>query len=435
MTLDYRREFEIRHRYDVAVIGGGPAGVAAAVEAARNGADTLLAESSGLLGGMAASALVGPFMTCYDRDGERKVVGGIFDEIVERTAALGGAIPPSETDSPSRYTSFISKYHRHVTPFDSFALETALDGMVKEAGVGLMLYTSFCDAVVNEENGKIDALIFSSLEGLWAAQADVVVDCTGTAAVAAAAGAPTWKGGEDGAPPQPGTYFFEVDGANDEGYVARPKAPVKAYMLPGGGAYKINSYRVFGVDAADSASMTEGTVAGRKQVFKALDVLHGTPGFENARLSQAASMLGVRESRHIRGKYILKVSDLTGGTVFDDSICCFGYGMDVHPRDPGLEGKGNFKIEVAPVYTIPYRCLVTETVGNLLAAGKCISAESQAAGSIRVMPACVATGQAAGAAAAMASLSGTSPSRIDTEKLISLLRSHGAVTCPADIAG
>ena len=415
MTLDYRRKFEIRHRYDVAVIGGGPAGVAAAVEAARNGADTLLAESSGLLGGMAASALVGPFMTCYDRDGERKVVGGIFDEIVERTAALGGAIPPSETDSPSRYTSFISKYHRHVTPFDSFALETALDGMRSQRATM--------------------ASLFSSLEGLWAAQADVVVDCTGTAAVAAAAGAPTWKGGEDGAPPQPGTYFFEVDGVNDEGYVARPKAPVKAYMLPGGGAYKINSYRVFGVDAADSASMTEGTVAGRKQVFKALDVLHGTPGFENARLSQAASMLGVRESRHIRGKYILKVSDLTEGTVFDDSICCFGYGMDVHPRDPGLEGKGNFKIEVAPVYTIPYRCLVTETVGNLLAAGKCISAESQAAGSIRVMPACVATGQAAGAAAAMASLSGTSPSRIDTEKLISLLRSHGAVTCPADIAG
>ena len=422
MTVNFTKNIEVLDEYDVVVIGGGMTGVCAAVEAARDGARTLLCESSGMLGGMATTALVGPFMTCYDRDGENQIVKGLFDEIVDRTAALGGAIHPQETDSPSRYTSHIGKYHRHVTPFNSFALQLALDDLTEEAGVEVMLYTRYADSICRD--GKIETVILDALEGLVAVTGKIIIDCSGNADVAAASGVETWKGTETGETPQPGTLFFEVDNAEDERYVARAEDPVKAYQLPEGNAYKINHYRVFDVDASNSESMTKAHKEGRKQVVDALNVLHGTPGFEHARLSQVASVFGVRESRHIRGEYMLTVKDLAEGTVFEDAVLCFGYGMDVHPRNS--EMKGNWKVEVAPVYTIPYRCMVPVGCDNLLVSGKNICAESQAAGSARVMPACMGLGQAAGAAAALAVKHGSRPAEVSTEELRELLKEHGA---------
>ena len=150
--------------YDAVVLGGGPAGVAAAIASAREGAKVLLVEATGALGGMATAALVGPFMTCYSRDGDRPLVGGIFREIVERLVKIGGAVAPEKADAPSIYTSFIDKYHRHVTPIDPFKLELLLDEMVDEAGVDLMLYTRFADSIV--EDGEIKGAVLLALEGL-----------------------------------------------------------------------------------------------------------------------------------------------------------------------------------------------------------------------------------------------------------------------------
>jgi cation diffusion facilitator CzcD-associated flavoprotein CzcO len=144
-VVRYEKEVNLFGEYDVAVFGGGPAGVCAAIEAARCGKKVLLAEACGMLGGMATSALVGPFMTCYDRDGDNQIVKGLFDEIVERTVEAGGAVRPSETDSPSRWTSYLKKYHRHVAPFNSFTLQLVLDRMVKEAGVHTLLYTKYVE--------------------------------------------------------------------------------------------------------------------------------------------------------------------------------------------------------------------------------------------------------------------------------------------------
>lgn len=422
MTVGYEKKVELYGEYDVVVVGGGTAGASAAIEAARNGANTLLVEASGMLGGMATTALVGPFMTCYDRDGNEKIVSGLFDEIVERTVAKGGAIRPQETDSPSVYTSHIEKYHRHVTPFDSFALELALDELAAEAGVHVLLYTRFVDSICRD--GKIDTLILAALEGLIAVKGKVIIDCSGNADVAAVSGVETWKGTEDGEAAQPGTLFFEVDNVDDERYTARAEGPVKAYMLPEGGAYKVNHYRVFGVDAANSDSMTKAHTEGRRQVVDALNVLHRTAGFENARLAQVAPVFGVRESRHIKGQYMLTVQDLAEGRVFEDGVLCFGYGMDVHPRNSSMHG--NWKVEVAPVYTIPYRCMVPVGCDNLLVSGKNICAQSQAAGSARVMPACMGLGQAAGAAAALAAEKGCTPAEVDAFELRELLKKHGA---------
>ena len=427
--LYYQKEIPSLGHYPLVVLGGGPAGVCAAIEAARTGTRVLLIESGGMLGGMATAALVGPFMTNYDREGNRPTVGGLYREILERLAARSGAILPEDTDSPSIHTSFIKRYHRHVTPFDSFMLQVVLDEMVAEAGVEVLLYTRFADCVCEE--GKIKSVILAALEGLRCVSADLFIDATGNADVAAAAGVPTWKGEEESGVPQPGTLMFEVDGVSDEGYQAHGKRPggptgaVKAYRTPTKGIYKINHLRVFDTDATDSASMTKAHMEARRQVLESYQVLQETPGFEKARITQVAPVLGVRESRHIEGKYKITVDDVSNGTKFEDRIAAYAFGMDVHPRN--AEMKGNFKIESANVYYVPYRAMLPIGCDNLLVAGKTVSCQSQAAGGIRVMPCAMAIGQAAGAASAIALRDQLAPCAVPTEELQSLLRAHGAI--------
>ncbi|HHT53403.1 MAG TPA: FAD-dependent oxidoreductase [Clostridiales bacterium] len=422
MLISYCKTVELIGEYDVAVLGGGPAGVCAAIEAARCGRKVLLAEATGMLGGMATAGLVGPFMTCYDRDGDEQIIKGLFDEIVGRMVELSGALSPDKTDSPSRWTSFLKKYHRRVTPFDSFVLQLVLDRMAREAGVHTLLYTKYVDSICMD--GGIESIILAVPEGLVAARAEIYIDCTGNADVAAASGVETWIGGEDGAPPQPGTLFFEVDNVEDVRYTSRPQRPVKAYQKPLAGSYKINHDRVYGVDATDARSLTEAHMKAREQILQSYRTLRSTPGFENCSITQVAPVLGVRESRHIRGLYMLTVRDLGEGRIFEDAVACCGYGMDVHSRDGQI--KGGFHGEVAKVYTIPYRCMVPVGCSNLLVAGKTICAESQAAGSFRIMPGCMALGQAAGAAAALACETGVQPGQVDTGKLRALLKGHGA---------
>ena len=422
--INYSKQIESIGHYDVLVIGGGPSGGCAAIEAARNGAKVLLVEGAGMLGGMATTALVGPFMTSYDREATRPVVGGLFREICERLEARSAAILPENADAPSIHTSYIDQYHHHVTPFSSFMLQVLLDEMTAEAGVEVLLYTRFADCIC--ENGKIKTVILAALEGLRSVSADLYIDCTGNADVAFAAGVPTWKGDEETGIPQPGTLMFEVSGVSDEGYTIKPEYPVKAYRTPAEGIYKVNHYRVFNVDAANSKSMTKGHAEARLQVLEAFRVLHDeTPGFENAQLLQAGSVLGVRESRHIEGRYKITVDDIAKGTKFDDRIAAYAFGMDVHPRTPDMTG--NFKIKSANVYYVPYRSMLPIGCDNLLVAGKTISSESQAVGGIRVMPCAMSIGQAAGAAAAIAVKDHIAPADVSIEKLQTTIKEHGAI--------
>ncbi len=423
----YTKELTVKYTPDVLVIGGGPAGVAAAVSAARQGANVLLVEEQPSLGGMATSGLVGPFMTVYDRDGEEKIVGGIYDEIVERLKKYSAVIPPEKTDSPSVYTSFIKRYHRHVTPFDSFYLSIVLDEMVREAGVELLCYTQFADCVT--ENGKIKYAVFTAHEGMICVSAKIYVDCTGNASVAEAAGVPTYKGDEESGIPQPGTLMFEVGGADDEKFAefaSRPEHPVKVYLTPTKGRYKVNHYHVYNVDATNGKSLTDAHSEARHQVLDAYAVLRNkTPGFENAEILQVASVLGIRESRHIEGEYKITVKDVSEGTKFEDRIAVYGFGMDIHNRSEAE--KGNFKIEIAEKYYIPYRSLIPKNCDNLLVAGKTISCESQAVGGMRCMPAAMSMGQAAGAAAAMTVAEDIGLREISVSVLQDILKKQGAV--------
>lgn len=427
VNIQFAKEIPYYGHFDVVVLGGGPSGVCAAIEAAESKKNVLLVESTGMLGGMATSGLVGPFMTCYDRDGNVPVVGGIFRKIIDKLTEYNAAYRPEELDSPSIHTSFIERYHRHVTAFDSFALQIVLDEMVQDAGVDVMLYTRFVDCIC--ENGKIQKAVLSALEGLVAVDADVYIDCTGNADVAAAAGVHTYKGEEQSGVPQPGTLMFEVSGVKDEGFMergSRPELPVKAYRTPLDGKYKVNHYRVFDVDATNSQSMTKAHIKARRQVLDAYKVLREkTRGFENSEIAQVAPVLGVRESRHIAGKYKITVDDIINGTKFDDRIATYGYGMDVHPRNE--KESGNFIIEVAKRYYIPYRSLIPEGCDNLIVAGKTISCESQAAGGLRCMPCAMAMGQAAGIASVLSVDNNCKPENIDVDRLQTILKEKGAI--------
>lgn len=426
-NIRFTKEVPYYGHFDVVVLGGGPAGVAAAIEAGESGKNVLLVESTGMLGGMATSGLVGPFMTCYDREGNVPVVGGFFRRIIDKLAEYDAVYKPEELDSPSIHTSFIGRYHRHVTAFDSFILQVVLDEMAKDASVNIMMYSRFADCIV--ESGKIQNIILSALEGLVAVSAEVYIDCTGNADVAFSAGVHTYKGEEASGVPQPGTLMFEVSGVQDGEYMkrgTRPELPVKAYRTPTDGRYKVNHYRVFGVDATDSKSMTKAHMEARKQVLDAYKVLREkTEGFEKAEITQVASVLGVRESRHIKGKYKITVDDIVKGTKFPDRIATYGYGMDVHPRNE--RESGNFKIEVAERYYIPFGSLIPEGCDNLIVAGKTISAESRAAGGLRCMPCVMAMGQAAGIASAMAVGNNCKIGDIDVKMLQKILIEKGAI--------
>ncbi len=425
--INYQKNLEIYGEYDLVVLGGGPAGVCAATEASRNGAKTLLVEATGMLGGMATSACVGPFMTSYDRDGNRKIVGGLFDEIIDMLDKKNAVYRPETMPSNSIYTSYIDKYHKHVTPFNSFDLQVVLDDLVKNSNCDLLLYTRFVDVILN--GNEIDGVVLSALEGLIYVKAKYFIDATGNADVAERAGVPTWKGEEETFIPQPGTLMFEIDGVNDDEFIkfgTRPKYPIKPYRTPRYGCYKINHEHVFNVDATNSKSMTDAHVEARKQVIDSYNTLVETvDGFENSAISQVASVFGVRESRHIKGEYTLTVEDVANGVKFDDRIACYGFGMDVHIRSK--EMSGNFKVEVAPVYYVPLRCLLPKNVENLMVAGKTISCLSQAAGGLRCMPCAMSMGQAAGATVSIANKNNLKVKNVDYKLVQQLLLNHGAI--------
>ncbi len=426
MKISFTKELESYGEYDVVVIGGGPAGVCAAVSAARKGMKTVVVEAAPSLGGMATSALVGPFMTNYDRDGEEMTVNGIFSEIVDRLKVYSAAYPSENIENNSVYTSFIKRYHRHVTPFDSFYLEIVLDEMLREAGVEILCYTKFADVITKD--GKITHAVLVAPEGMLCLSGKIFIDATGNASVAEKAGVPTYKGDETSGIPQPGTLMFEVDGVDDERVMehgARPERPVKIYRTPKG-KYKVNHYHVYNVDATNAKSLTEAHSVARHQVLDAFRVLHDkTPGFEGAKISAVASVLGVRESRHIEGDYKITVQDVAEGTKFEDRIAVYGFGMDVHNRNESE--KGNFKIEIAKRYYIPYSAMLPKNCENLLVAGKTISCQSQAVGGMRCMPAAMAMGQAAGIASALALRDGVDVRGISVSELQKELKANGAI--------
>ena len=442
---------------DVIVVGGGPAGMCAAVAAAREGVKVLLVEQGGFCGGMATQGMVGPFMTCYDRKGERMIIRGLFEEIVNHMVVRGYAIHPSQVRAGTCFTSWIVVGHDHVTPFEAEGLKLVMDDMLKKAGVKLLYHTQFLKPMMNGDT--IEGVEVASKSGLESIQGKVVIDCTGDGDVAARAGVPYEMGNEALGLMQPASMFFHIcncdekameadiqanlhnfyreDGVNyrsfhwrvsearEKGDWTLNRVSLGLFRMPKPDEWCVNTSRIMHVDATDNESLTRGEIEGRRQAEHILQFLRKyVPGCENAKLKSTASYVGIRESRHIKGDYRLTADDLISAKVPEDSILLAANSVDVHGRF-GPTSNEYIPIE-GDYYGIPYRCLLASGVEGLLVAGRCVSADSTAAGAIRVMPPCMGMGQAAGTAAALAAKAAVPPRRIDVQALRHRLKENNA---------
>lgn len=446
-SFDYSRRVAVEYETDVLVAGGGPAGLCAAVAAARCGARTMLIEKNGFCGGMATAGLVAPFMTCYDSGGELMLIRGLFEEIVDRLVGRSGAIHPSLVETSSAFTSYITAGHIHVTPFKAETLKLVADELLAEAGVRVLYHTGFVD--VDIEGGIITRAIIHKKSGFSAVEAKIYVDCTGDADIAAAAGVPYELGNRGKM--QPATMFFRVanvdsskidedieknrdkfrrvNGVNyrslhwwvskarEAGDWTLDRVSIGLFRGVDEDEWSINTSRIMDIDGTDSEGLTRAEIIGRRQVDEIFRFLKKyVPGCENARLVASGSTVGIRETRHIEGIRKLSVEDIQNCRVPDDSILLAANSVDVHGKFGPMS---NEYITIPPgkYYGVPYGCLVPVGIRNLLVAGRSISADSDAAGAIRVMPPCMGLGQAAGVAAALCAESRTEPAGCDIQGL------------------
>ncbi|MGB8965319.1 MAG: FAD-dependent oxidoreductase [Candidatus Cybelea sp.] len=439
--------------FDVLVVGGGNAGCAAAIAAARHGARTLLVERYGFLGGTATAAMVGPWMTFHS--GEERIVGGIAEEIVERLMSKG-ASPGHLPDS--------SDYVATITPFDPEVHKALLFEMMREAGVSLLLHAYFLSAQV--EGTSVTGADFATIGGMRSYRGTVVIDATADALVAASAGVPTQQGDERGRV-QPATLMFRLSHvdlaqlavylrehpeemrsslppnertapaltavaglyslwqqARADGLVDVPRELVSFFISPYPDEVTVNMTRVVDVDPLDPDELTRAEVESRLQAMELLEFFRRrVPGFENARMAASGTQIGIRESRRIVGRYTLTRDDVLQARQFDDAVARSAYPIDLH--NPSGSGTTTQRLAPGESYQIPYRTLLPINREQLLVAGRCISTTHEALASTRLTPTVMTLGQAAGTAAALSSARHLRVGDIDTCELRKQLVADG----------
>ena len=448
-TICYRleRDIPVIGDVDVLVVGGGCAGLASAVCAARRGKRTLLAEREFCLGGTATNGMVGPFMTCSDSKGENEIIKGFFRELVDRLIAEGGAQEPMSINTCDAYSSWHLYGHLNVTPFNIDAFKFVAEDLCRESGVELLYGVQVLDVLRTSDGRSIDGVVFQTKDGLALIRSRIVIDCTGDADIAFMAGCPTAKGEEGTGEMQAAGLFFSIDGVDEavlqerseregwqsmryekeiEAAVANGEYPVPRRRIGAykscDGTWKINATRIPGVDGTTSQDLTKIAVEGRQQIRAIFKFLRKyVHGFENIRMLGSAATPGIRESRRIIGEFVLQEESLINGEVFSDTIAVCSNSRDTHV---GLTGK---YIPSVCNYTLPYRILLPQNADNLLAAGRNVSCSRAVLSAIRVMPPCFALGQAAGNAAALALDSGRKVADIDIVELQRRLESENVV--------
>jgi glycine/D-amino acid oxidase-like deaminating enzyme len=405
---------------DVLVLGGGPAGFSAAVNAAREGAETLLLEQSGDVGGVSTIGLMSHWTG--------RTSGGFYEEILDRSADTASA---PAVNGASRQT------------INPERLKTAYLEMLEEARVRLRLYTFASEPIL--EGNKLKGIVTESKSGREAVFAKIVIDATGDGDIAAKAGVPFFKGREEDGKMQPVTLMFKVAGVDYdravfpgafEETIEIPKGEIqalgKAYLpFPSGhvllyksslpGVVTCNMTNCIDIDGTSAEDLTKATVVCRHQMYEIEKFLREyVPGFENCYIISSASSIGVRETRHFKGEKTITEEDILEARVFDDWVVTrANFNFDVHNiSGNGLDATGaQKKFPQKKGYTIPYGCLVPQKIDGLLLAGRNISGTHMAHSNFRVMPICANMGQAAGIAASLCVKKGLEPRELPVKEL------------------
>lgn len=454
MTLPPRRA-TVAADADVLVVGGGPAGLGAALGAAWAGARVVLAERYGFFGGNATAALVMPLMSFHtqaraappsiavtlmpqDHGPGDPVIAGALRKLLERLIAAGGAIAPAQR------TGF-------TVPFDPELFKLVAMEMLDEAGVSFLLH-AFASGVIGA--GEVQGVVFETKSGPLVIRARQVVDCTGDGDVAALAGAPYEVGREEDGLVQPMTLMFRMMGFEREGFegyvkehpdqwrgvlglwdliekataageLDLPREDILFFATPHEREVSVNSTRVTRVLGTDVWDLTLAEWMSRRQMRQIAEFLRRrVPGFQGAYVGQSGVNVGVRETRRIAGEYRLTADDVLYARKFPDVVARSTYPIDVHnPRGAGTTLK---RLPPGEAYDIPLRCLLPLNVENLLVAGRCISSTHEAHSSARVMPVSMATGQAAGVCAAIAARDGRPARAVPASEVQAELRRQGA---------
>ena len=453
-TLPYTAKIPVTGSYDAVIAGGGPAGCAAALAAARRGLSVLLLESEGCLGGMAASGLVSHWLGGRTEDGQRWVAGGICRELAEEGTARGFAeIPlpkPGKGYDPRGWNPDTGGVLTAGIPVDPNGMALLYEEKMRDAVVSFLLKTTVLD--VFQRDSEITHAVFHNKSGLQAAEGKVFIDATGDADLAQLSGCETVLGREEdrlSAPVTLQVHMERIDGKALKKYIDKNDAPrfldeIEVWQKEGiwpfswnrfitvqlldDDTYLVNSPRITGIDGTDGQSVTQGFMAGRKEIYQLLEIMRKhIPGCSDARIKSVASRLGVRESRRIRGDFILTVDDLITGAEFPDTIGFSAYCWDLpDPKNPSLQpmdGRSRKK-KITP---IPYRVMIPKPADNLICPGRAVSVERDVLGPVRVMAPAMAMGEAAGAAAYHAVRNNLAFSALDIQKLRSDISNAGGV--------
>lgn len=426
---------------DILIVGGGAAGTLAAVSAARLNQKVLLLESKGSLGGSRTLMGVDTFNGFFSPgDPIYKQVGGISYEVVERLLNTGSAFIRENTFGSGP-----------VVTYDMEQLKILYEEMVLEAGASVLFYSFVPE--VNVEDKTIKCVTVCNKAGLSQIEAKIVIDATGDLDIGASAGEDFELAGKDGNPVQSlTTIFYMANVDNDKAFslsqeertrIMRMAYESGKYHLtriggsihptPHSGFIHANLTRIPNVDATDPAALTHAEIEGRRQVQEYVRFLiNEYPGFEHAYLASTASTIGIRETRRLKGEYILTGNDIREGAKFDDAVTCCSAPIEDH--NAGKDVRWDF-LKTGDYYQIPYRSLLPRKIDNLLVAGRCLSATHDGQASARNSAQCMAMGEAAGVAAAMALTKDISPRNIRIIELKDNLISQGVILKPVEIQG
>ena len=418
MNIQFSRHVPVKYKADVVVVGGGIAGICAAITAAQQGRSVILIERFAVTGGNATSGGVASF--CGETAGQ----GTVFDTIIAELEKFNAIVP---------YTTF---EEREMRIFDHEILAFVLQELVLANNIKLILHAKLADCIV--EDDKIRYAIINGASGLEAVAGKIFIDCTGEACLAHSAGFATMKGrnGDHAQLPMSIMFFVRHVSANaqvaelPEGLLERFQNEAELPMTsvwPNGPDSNAIKIKVPLGDSTDTESLTQAEIRARRTMMRVLDFYRREKG-ENWMLDHCSPIIGIREGRRVVGEYILTVDDVRAGKTFDDAVARGVFYLDGHSPDDDkrtyILPKDELKV---PPYQIPLRCLIVKDAANLLVAGRCFSADQLALSSARVMTTCAMMGQAVGFAASIGIQKKTDVRKLDLLEVRHKVEKNGAV--------